>query len=186
MVCNAHHGYLRLRGKTNLILCQFYDIMVHITWALLRRIGGLVMSLKQAMAADRRYVAERYEEPQGYQNLREAATDIVRMKIAPLFTSLHYRSAFRTADQLKMSVNFANDKMYTISPSPIWNKEPEKMTKYMGKMPFVQVYYSSYFSSCNKTELWEEVIKAAAGEEWQIDGRINLEKKKVTLILDMS
>lgn len=160
--------------------------MVHITWALLRRIGGLVMSLKQAMAADRRYVAERYEEPQGYQNLREAAEDIVRMKIVPLFTSLHYRGAFRTADQLKMSVSFENDQMYSISPSPIWNREPEKMTKYTGKMPFVQVHYSSYFSSCNKTELWEEVIKAAAREEWQIDGKINQEKKKVTLILDMS
>lgn len=144
------------------------------------------MSLKQVLAEDRRYVAERYEEPQGYQNLREAAEDIVRMKIVPLFTSLHYRGGFRTADQLKMSVSFANDNLYTIHPSLTWNGEPEKEGKHIGKVPVVQVYYSSYFSSCNKIELWEEVIKAAAKEEWQIEGEINLKKKKATLILDMS
>lgn len=160
--------------------------MVHITWALPRRIGGLVMSLKQELAVDRNYVASRYEEPQGYQSLQEAAEDIIRMKIAPLFRTLHYRGGFRTAEQLKMSVNFANDSMYTIMPFLAWKNQPEGYTGQMGKIPFVQVHYSEYFSQYNRKELWEEVIKTAAKDEWQIEGWINQEKKKVTLILELT
>jgi len=35
------------------------------------------MSLRQELAVDRRYVATRYEEPQGYQTLQDAAEDII-------------------------------------------------------------------------------------------------------------
>lgn len=144
------------------------------------------MSLRQELAVDRRYVATRYEEPQGYQTLQDAAEDIIRMKLAPLFATIHFRSAFRTADRLKMSVHFANDHMYTIIPTPIWEQEHTQPVNLPEKVPCVQVYYSEYFDACNRDQLWEEVVRAAAKDEWQIEGKINQRKKKATFILDIT
>ena len=136
------------------------------------------MSLRQELAVDRRYVATRYEEPQGYQTLQDAAEDIIRMKLAPLFATIHFRSAFRTADRLKMSVHFANDHMYTIIPTPIWEQEHTPPANRPEKVPCVQVYYSEYFDACNRDQLWEEVVRLQPKTSGKSRERLTRERRR--------
>lgn len=142
------------------------------------------MSLRNMLAQDRRYVAERYEEPQGYQTVQDAAEDVVRMKIAPLLCSLHFRGDLRDANQIQLDICFRDADKYTIVPKAQWvNGKNDKGIK---GMPFIQTHYNAYLQPLNKEELWKEVLRRAESEEWQIDGQIDTEKGKAFLIFDMT
>jgi len=138
------------------------------------------MSLKNLLAEDRRYVAKRYEEPQGYQSLQEAAEDVVRMKIAPLFCTLHYRGDLRDVEQIQLDVCFRDEEKYTIVPKLPVNDRGNK------GLPFIQNHYNIYLQPFDKKDLWSEVVRIAKGEKWEIDGSIDVEKQKAFLTFNLT
>lgn len=147
-----------------------------------QEVGGQFMSLRYELSADWHYVND-YWKRGGFANqtLRESAVDILRRVIAPAFRTIHYEGRCRQEENLMLKIDIKGKTSYVVHPSPDWDYAHTGASKDI--QTFLRTYH--YTTSFPKAELWQKVIEVGTEEEWQIDGKLNLEENQVILSLNL-
>lgn len=145
------------------------------------------MSLKSELAKDRRNVMPgKNEEGTNPLLTVDVVEGFFRTEIVPHFYQAHFNKTYRDADQLKLEINFTDPNLYKITSIPVWSNDQKKTEQFGARIPFAQERYTAALLNQKKDQLWSWIAEIASHEEWQAEGKIDLEKKVVTLILDLN